>query len=53
METKYESSTGVTTWMIKKWYEKVIYGVGLFVIGLYSVMFIFGILSFTMELLSY
>jgi len=50
MNTKFDSETGVKTWLLDRWYQKVAYCIGIFVTVVYAAMFFLGILAILAEL---
>ena len=44
METKFNNETGVKTWMLEKWYQKVFYIVGTGITVFYLACILFGLL---------
>jgi hypothetical protein len=45
METKFNNETGVKTWMLEKWYQKVFYIVGVGLVGFYLACILFGLFA--------
>ena len=45
METKFNNETGVKTWMLEKWYQKVFYVVGVVLSVFYLACILFGMFA--------
>jgi len=49
MKTQFNEKTGITTWLIEKWYQKVFYVAGLISVGLFTLGFFIGFIAGVLE----
>ena len=49
METKFNNETGVKTWMLEKWYQKMFYVVGVVLVGFYLFCILLGLFAVIAE----
>ena len=45
MQKKYDQTTGKTTWLLDKWWQKTIYVIGVIYVVLFTLGFIVGFIN--------